>query len=333
MMRSALNLFGFCLVSGTLISLSSPYWILIWAGIEIRLLGLIPIILAFRSSLNKEGAVKYFVVQAIGSILVLAGSLLMFFPSFTWEYISSFYRNQFLSVVVLFFGLFIKLGIFPFHLWVPGVIASIRWASCLLILTWQKIAPLFFISYLIQTGAYEYSNFIITSCALRSLVGGVRGVNQTLLRGILAYSSITHTRWIGFSCCVGNLETVLYFLIYFFMSICLFSLLIYSDYFPLSHSNKVSSLIALNLFAIRGMPPFIGFIGKWAVLKASFMAGVSPLLIRVLILGSVVSLFFYTKTIYSYVLISAKAQKHFKTLTGVLFSGLNVLGFRVFLLF
>lgn len=114
MITRSFNLFIFFILRGTIISLRSSYWILIWIGIEITLIGLIPIVLSYRNSLEKEGIVKYFTVQALGSIFVLIGRLVMFYPSFRWETsIISFF--SILGMLVILLGLFLKLGIFPVH--------------------------------------------------------------------------------------------------------------------------------------------------------------------------------------------------------------------------
>nr|BCP51376.1 ND2 [Valvata hokkaidoensis] len=332
MVTSSFNLFIFFMLSGTIISLTSSYWMLMWIGMEITLIGLIPIVLSYSNSLEKEGIVKYFTMQALGSIFVLAGSLIMFYPSFSWETsILSFFSVS--GAVTIVFGLFLKLGIFPVHFWVSGVICSMSWLSCLLILTWQKIAPLFFMIYLMQNFTFYLCMIVIFLSVISSMIGSLGGLNQTLLRGILAFSSITHTGWMGVSSCLGLSETYLYFTIYCLMSFSLFGLLMFMEIYSSNHSLLLWNLVTLNLFAMSGMPPFVGFISKWVVLKSMFLLNMPMILIILLIISSIISLYYYIKTIYSFILIEKKLKSVFWNMYSSLFSLLNIFGFCFFISF
>lgn len=98
-----------------------------------------------------------------------------------------------LGFIVLIGGLCVKLGLFPFHYWLPRVMAGLPWVSCLLLATWQKFAPLFLMLCLL-----ELSRSYLIACVVcfigmgSSLVGGLGGMNQTQIRALLAYSSIGH---------------------------------------------------------------------------------------------------------------------------------------------
>ncbi len=177
---------------GTFLSISSIHWLRIWAGLEINLIGFLPMLVYQKRISERESGVKYFIVQALGSRFLVLGSLMAFNSSFTWDYYFEFSFRT-LGFMVLAAGLCVKLGLFPFHYWLPSVMAGLPWLSCLLLATWQKIAPLFLLLCLLELNKVYRITFIFCIIrAGRSLVGGFGGINQTQVRALLAYSSIGH---------------------------------------------------------------------------------------------------------------------------------------------
>lgn len=107
------------LVLGTFIRISSSNWLYIWIGLEINLISFIPLIMASRVDCETERRLKYFLVQALGSGLLLFGALRYI------NYPNSLIRDW-LGSYILVFRLIIKLGIAPFHFWLPHVIRGVR---------------------------------------------------------------------------------------------------------------------------------------------------------------------------------------------------------------
>ena len=99
-------------------------------GIELSFLGLIPLLVREGkgiSTLRRESALKYFCIQAAGRGLLMCGGVIKF--------ILPFIIRRSYSSVIFILGLAIKLGIFPFHFWVPSVISGLNWYSMFLVLT------------------------------------------------------------------------------------------------------------------------------------------------------------------------------------------------------
>lgn len=282
------SLFIFTLRAGTFIALSSPNWIVVWAGLEINLLSFIPLIIQAQSHNETEGAVKYFLTQALGSSLLLYGASLFYYSPYT--NISSFAALSLLTASLL-----IKIGAAPFHFWFPSVISILRWPLCFVLATWQKIAPLILASSAIPIHS---SNIFVFLGALGALIGGVGGLNQSQLRGLLAYSSIGHLGWIVRSFILGQPITIYYLLIYILIRRSLFIIL----HTLKSNSRNTSSIFSFNplrfsiiiiiLLSLGGMPPLLGFIPKWIILEALVNGGFL-LASFILISGSLINLFYY----------------------------------------
>ena len=310
-------LFLFVIIFGTLFSVSSSHWLGVWGGLEVNLIGFLPILLYQKRASERESAVKYFIVQALGSRLLVFGSLIRSSTSFTWD---PSLPQSWLSVMVLLFGLTIKIGLFPFHFWLPRVITGLPWISCLILATWQKVAPLFLAAtVLCITDIYSITLLMCVLGAGSSLIGGLGGMNQTQIRAILAYSSIGHLGWIMFASCHSSSRIKLYFLIYV-----LVSLTVFLGMWALNASStkRLTGLIAFHsasllavmvmLMSLAGLPPLLGFISKWIVLLSAASSSLFPLL-GLLVLGSLISLFYYLSLYFSIFLGRPKRLFHLTT--------------------
>lgn len=288
---------------GTLFSISSIHWLGIWAGLELNLIGFLPLLVYQKTSAESESAVKYFIVQAIGSRLLIFGRLNLYSTSFTWEIINL--NQPTLYFIIILISLLIKVGIFPFYYWLPGVIAGLPWFSCILLTTWQKIAPLFLIITLLERNTIIWMNYILCFfAAIASIIGGIGGINQTQIRALIAYSSIGHLGWITFARTQGEWPIKIYLSIYIIITISIFIFLWNSNFNLIKNStilkNNPKNLIAIiALFlSLAGLPPMLGFISKWIIITS---ATSSTLLIPlfILVLGSTLRLFYYLNLSYS----------------------------------
>nr|APH08662.1 NADH dehydrogenase subunit 2 [Conasprella wakayamaensis] len=304
-----------CVMSlGTFLSISSVHWLSIWAGLEINLIGFLPMLVYQKSISESESAVKYFIVQALGSSFLILGSLMTFSLSFSWDLYSTF-QNEMLGFCILVSGLCIKLGVFPFHYWLPSVMAGLPWISCLLLATWQKLAPLFLLL-CIYEGSHGYIMALVL-CSISAgsaLMGGVGGMNQTQIRALLAYSSIGHLGWMSFAILQGEWVLKVYLGVYIVVSLCLFSSLWFGDFGSMKNINNLENsssymfIVMILLLSLAGLPPLFGFVSKWLIISVSAS---SPLffVILLLIVGSLMSLFYYLSLFFSFFLVSVKKQK------------------------
>nr|YP_009471376.1 NADH dehydrogenase subunit 2 [Penion maximus]AVG72746.1 NADH dehydrogenase subunit 2 [Penion maximus] len=297
---------------GTLLSVSSIHWLSIWAGLEINLIGFLPMLVYQKSVSESQSAVKYFVIQALGSSFLIFGSLMVFNMSFTWDMCTKMYNPSVLGFMMLIGGLCIKLGLFPFHYWLPGVMAGLSWISCLLLATWQKFAPLFLVLCLLELNQSYMMAFIFCIISAGSaLIGGLGGMNQTQVRALLAYSSISHLGWMSFAILHSEWTMKMYLGIYVLISISLFMSLWYSDsgnmknIYNLSSSSFMQLTVMLLLLSLGGLPPLLGFISKWLVVAVGSNGPWAPV-IFMLISGSLMSLFYYLSLFFSMFLSSLK---------------------------
>lgn len=274
----------FFLILGTIISISSSSLFGIWIGLEINLISFIPIVINFeRRKKRREAAIKYFLIQAIASSLVIFSSIFFYLFRGSLFFIS--------PNIIISIALITKLGIAPFHFWFPEVLEGIRWVNSLLLLTWQKISPLTILSMIF------HSKRLIFLAITSAIVGAISGFNQTSIRKILAFSSISHLGWITRIIYVNSNLWILYFTIYCLtrfilcFSFWLFNLNFFSQLSLIQNLNE-KIIICINILSLGGLPPLLGFLPKWVAiitLKNRF-----PIL-TILIISRLITLYFYTR--------------------------------------
>lgn len=270
-------------------------------GLELNLMAFIPLLIRISSVEEVERGVKYFLVQALGSGLFLWGGFWLYSLGTRFDVFS---LNWFCSLIFLA-GLLLKIGSFPFHFWVISVISSLSWLGCILLATWQKVAPLFLFFWFFFDSWFYIVMIIAVLC---SLVGGLGGVNQVQLRVLIAYSSINHLGWILAVAAISFFGLAFYYIVYFIISFFIFFLFFLVNYdrvgqvFFLVENKLIVIIILLSLISLAGLPPFTGFIRKWVVFQEIIIVN-QTLYIIILILGSIFRLYFYLNLFFSVFLI------------------------------
>nr|NP_007070.1 NADH dehydrogenase subunit 2 [Halichoerus grypus]P38599.1 RecName: Full=NADH-ubiquinone oxidoreductase chain 2; AltName: Full=NADH dehydrogenase subunit 2 [Halichoerus grypus]ACZ29009.1 NADH dehydrogenase subunit 2 [Halichoerus grypus]QLM01047.1 NADH dehydrogenase subunit 2 [Halichoerus grypus]CAA50878.1 NADH-ubiquinone oxidoreductase subunit 2 [Halichoerus grypus] len=255
-------------MSGTMIVLTSSHWLLIWIGFEMNMLAIIPILMKNHTPRATEASTKYFLTQATASMLLMMGIIINLMFSGEWSI--SKIPNPIASGLVTI-ALTMKLGMAPFHFWVPEVTQGISLSSGMILLTWQKIAPL---SILYQISPSINPKLLITMAIASVLIGGWGGLNQTQLRKILAYSSIAHMGWMAVILTYNPTLMILNLTIYITMTLSTFMLFMHnSSTTTLSLSNTwnklplMTSLILVLMMSLGGLPPLSGFAPKWMIIQ------------------------------------------------------------------
>ena len=276
---------------GTLITISSNSWLRAWIGLEINLLSFIPLINDTKNLISSESSLKYFLIQALASSILLF-LMIYYLININHDFLTS--TNINLGIIS---SLILKRGIAPFHFWFPNVIEGLNWINSFILLTWQKIAPLILISYLI-------TNYLLIPIILSIIVGSLGGLNQTSLRKIIAYSSINHLGWIGAAIIYRDNLWLNYFLFYSFLSITLIYFFninklffINQIYSIFNYSNEIKLILFLNFLSLGGLPPFLGFFPKWIVIQ--IISSNQLFLITIIVILTLITLYYYIRICYA----------------------------------
>nr|AAN15834.1 NADH dehydrogenase subunit 2 [Diporiphora arnhemica] len=282
---------------GTLTVTSANHWLTAWLGLELNMISIIPMIAKQKHPRATEAATKYFLTQAIASVLMLFSSSLNAWQTGSWDITQ---LNNKLSCTLIILALAMKMGAAPTHFWLPEVMQGSTLTMALLITTWQKIAPI--------TLLYTISNHIhtitLTIGLLSILAGGWGGFNQTQIRKMMAYSSIAHLGWTMTVISIMPNIALMNIIIYMTMSTPFFLLLMNTSSKTLqtltttwTYTPTTTIILMLLLLSMAGLPPLTGFTPKLIILD-TLVTHKLTLMATTMALLSLLSLTFYLRTTY-----------------------------------
>nr|AAF03302.1 NADH dehydrogenase subunit 2 [Icterus pustulatus formosus]AAF03303.1 NADH dehydrogenase subunit 2 [Icterus pustulatus sclateri] len=291
-------IFATSLLLGTTITISSNHWIMAWTGLEINTLAILPLISKSHHPRAIEAATKYFLTQATASALVLFSSMTNAWDTGQWDITQLTHPT---SCLILTSAIAMKLGLVPFHFWFPEVLQGSPLTTGLLLSTIMKLPP---ITLLYMTSPSLSPTLLTTLAILSVALGGWMGLNQTQVRKILAFSSISHLGWMTIIIIYNPKLALLNFYLYAVMTATVFLTLNTIKVLKLStlmaawaKTPALSAMLLLTLLSLAGLPPLTGFLPKWFIIQELTKQDMAPAATLISLL-SLLSLFFYLRLAY-----------------------------------
>nr|AER41254.1 NADH dehydrogenase subunit II [Euphonia chlorotica] len=286
------------LLLGSTITMSSNHWIMAWAGLEINTLAILPLISKSHHPRAIEAATKYFLTQSAASALVLFSSMTNAWHTGQWDITQ---LSHPVSGLILTSAIAMKLGLVPFHFWFPEVLQGSTLTTGLLLSTIMKLPP---ITLLYMTSHSLNPTLLTTMAILSAALGGWMGLNQTQIRKILAFSSISHLGWMAIILIYNPKLTLLNFYLYAMMTATVFLTLSSMKVLKLStlmtawtKIPALNAMLLLTLLSLAGLPPLTGFLPKWLIIQELTKQEMA-LTATLMSLLSLLSLFFYLRLAY-----------------------------------
>nr|AFP82754.1 NADH dehydrogenase subunit 2 [Capito quinticolor] len=286
------------LALGTTIVISSNHWAMAWTGLEINTLAIIPMISKSHHPRAIEASIKYFLIQATASAVILLSSTINALTTGQWDITT---MTNHTSCLLLTTAIAMKLGLVPFHFWFPEVLQGSSLTTALLLSTLMKLPPLI----ILLITHNSLNPLLLTIMALLSAaLGGWAGLNQTQTRKIMAFSSISHLGWMAIIIIYAPKLTLLTFYIYSIMTSTVFLTLNSTNTTKLStimpswmKTPSLNATLMLALLSLAGLPPLTGFLPKWLIIQelTKQEMTLSALIIALL---SLLNLFFYLRLTY-----------------------------------
>ena len=310
-------------VLGMMVMISSNDLMVFYMGLELQSLALYVLATFNRDQLkSSEAGLKYFVLSALSSGLLLYGCSLIygFSGSTNFNVISNqLNSNEYVltfGIVFILVGLAFKISAVPFHMWAPDVYEGSPTSVTLFFTMVPKIAALtVFIRFLYVPflNLIDQWQMIIIFLSIASMLfGAIAAIGQTNIKRLVAYSSIGHIGYTLAGLATGSNEgiqsSIIYISIYVIMNLALFSCLLmlkrndqyYEDIDDLSGLSKNHPLLSLSLlvilFSLAGIPPLAGFFAKFYIFKAVIEQSMYFLAI-VGLLSTVIAAFYYLRII------------------------------------
>nr|ACA34707.1 NADH dehydrogenase subunit 2 [Alauda arvensis] len=291
-------IFTSSLILGTTITISSNHWITAWAGLEINTLAILPLISKSHHPRAIEAATKYFLTQAAASALLLFSSMTNAWHTGQWDITQMTHPT---SCLILTSALAMKLGLVPFHFWFPEVLQGSPLITGLLLSTAMKLPP---IALLYMTAQSLNPTMLTGMAILSAALGGWMGLNQTQIRKILAFSSISHLGWMAIILIYNPKLTLLNFYLYALMTTAVFLTLNSTNTTKLStlmtawtKAPALNAMLMLTLLSLAGLPPLTGFLPQWLIIQELTKQDMAPAA-TIISLLSLLGLFFYLRLAY-----------------------------------
>nr|DAZ91276.1 TPA_asm: ND2 [Gammarus wautieri] len=305
-------LFFMTLITSILFTISTESWFMAWMGLEVNLMAFMPMFINKKNKYSTESALKYFLIQALASMLIITASCYLNTHS---------YFNLLLTTMLL-----LKSGAAPSHQWLPSVAEGANWPIFSILVTLQKVNPLILIFFTLKTNMSYY--LIILYALTSAIIGSMGGLSQNSLRKIIAYSSITHTSWILSTLLCTSWVWLLYFLIYAFIVMSLVSILELSQMSTLNHliildKSYLSFIISMSMLSLSGLPPFTGFLPK--LMAIQLLANTNQMfMILPLLMGTFISLFFYARLLLTALMLTSHSTITLSKFSKINFILLNI---------
>ena len=310
-------------VLGMMIMISSNDLIVFYMGLELQSLALYVLATFNRDQLkSSEAGLKYFVLSALSSGLLLYGCSLIygFTGSTNFNLIASQLNSEeyalTFGIVFILVGLAFKISAVPFHMWAPDVYEGSPTSVTLFFAIVPKVAALtVFIRFLYVPflNLMDQWQMILVFLSIASMLfGAIAAIGQTNLKRLIAYSSISHIGYALAGLTTGSNEgiqsSIIYIVIYILMNLGFFSCLLmlkrnnkyFEDIEDLSGLSKNHPLLSLSLlvilFSLAGIPPLAGFFAKFYIFKSVIEQSMYFLAI-VGLLSTVIAAFYYLRII------------------------------------
>nr|YP_010287217.1 NADH dehydrogenase subunit 2 [Charadrius dubius]UKT61505.1 NADH dehydrogenase subunit 2 [Charadrius dubius] len=301
------------LLLGTTITISSNHWMMAWTGLEINTLAIIPLISKSHHPRAIEASIKYFLVQAAASALVLFSSTINAWFTGQWDITQLTHPT---ACLLLTAAIAMKLGLVPFHFWFPEVLQGSSLTTALLLSTMMKFPPitLFFLT------SHSLNPTLLTTMAIASAtLGGWMGLNQTQVRKILAFSSISHLGWMTIIMLYSPKLTLMTFYLYVLMTTTVFLTLNTTKVTKMStmmtswtKAPMLNATLMLTLLSLAGLPPLTGFLPKWLIIHELTKQEMTTAATMITML-SLLGLFFYLRlAYYSTITLPPNSTNHMK---------------------
>lgn len=307
--------------AGMMLMASAKDLIILYLGLELMALSTYILAGIKRHDIkSNEAAIKYFLLGAFSSALLLYGISLLYGMTTTTDIykIAEHFKTTevtttlLLSMILITVAFSFKIAAAPFHMWAPDVYEGAPTSITAFMSVGPKaagfavIGRVFYIAF--QSIQTDWTAILIGIAILTMAVGNILAIVQTNIKRMLAYSSIAHAGYmlIGIIPCTQESMSAMmvYMLIYAFMNIGAFAIVILlekgeeiADYEGLAKSHPlVAALMLVFMFSLTGIPPTAGFIGKFNLFMAAINAGYTWLVV-IAVIFSAISAYYYLRIV------------------------------------
>ncbi|CCD29124.1 NADH-ubiquinone oxidoreductase, chain N [Candidatus Glomeribacter gigasporarum BEG34] len=334
LLRGDLLMLAMCSLIGQCVMISGAHFLTLYLGLELMSLPLIAMIALRQDSTHSlEAAIKYYVLSALASGVLLYGTSMIYGATGALglgEVSHALMRGHINTTILLFGVVFViagvafKLGVAPFHMWIPDIYQGAPTALTLLIGGAPKAAAFAWSLRILASGllplAEDWQRMLLIFAALSFVIGNLAGLMQSNIKRMLAYSAIAQMGFVLIGVLSGVVDgqtngatnaygaAMFYSLIYALTALGSFGVILalsrrgseadqLNDLKGLSQRHPMLAVVMLlMMFSLAGIPPTAGFYAKFAVLQALMNTG-SVWLAALAVLTSLIGAFYYLRVV------------------------------------
>nr|UAT98552.1 NADH dehydrogenase subunit 2 [Penthicodes atomaria] len=275
-MNLSKSMFTSIIIFSLLMTMASNNMMFSWMAMEMNLISMMP--LMKKSNKMNEQSMKYLIIQSVSSSIMMMSMIM--------SLIINYPINE---SILMMTGIMTKMGMMPFHLWMPGLMQMMSWTVCMMMSTLQKIIPT------IMATQMTKINLMMMPMLMSMIISPITGMKQTSIKKIMAYSSITNSPMMILSMMISKQMFFLFFIMYSMINLNLMMTFKENNTNFTNQINSQSNLMKLSMMistlSISGMPPTTGFLMKWMMIK-SLMSLTLTMTIS-MIISSILSTFMY----------------------------------------
>lgn len=312
-------------VVGMMVMVSAGDLMALYMGLELQSLSLYVVASLRRDSLKStEAGLKYFVLGALSSGLLLYGASLVYgfagttlFTGIIEATADDLSLGLLFGIVFLLAGFAFKVSAAPFHMWTPDVYEGSPTPVTAFFATAPKMAAMALFARVVHDAfggvVGEWQQIVAFLAVVSMFLGAIAAIGQRDIKRLMAYSSIAHMGFalmgLAAGTALGVQAMLIYMAIYITMNIGMFAFILsmekdgrpVTDIHALKMYSKAEPLRAIAvliiMFSLAGVPPFLGFFGKFGVLQAAYDAGLAWLAVAGVI-ASVIGAFYYIRIVF-----------------------------------
>ena len=317
-------LIALCAV-GMMLMVSAGDLMALYMGLELQSLALYVVASLRRDSAKStEAGLKYFVLGALSSGLLLYGASLTYGYAGTTLFSGIIVAADgqapvglLIGLVLVLAGLAFKVSAVPFHMWTPDVYQGAPTPITAFFATAPKVAAMVLFARVVHDAfgnvVGDWQQVLAVLALLSMFLGAVAAIGQTDIKRLMAYSSIAHMGYALMGLAAGTAfgvqSMLIYMAIYVTMNIGTFAFILSMErdgqpiteisslsMYSRAHPGRALAMLIL-LFSLAGVPPLLGFFGKLYVLRAAYEGGLAWLAIAGVI-ASVIGAFYYLRIVY-----------------------------------
>lgn len=249
-------------------------WITVWVALELNTLSFCTLIKYKKKEgfITIEIRMKYFIIQSISSTVLVFSMVIR----------KEWGNNKFMWFLGLI-SIMIKAAASPFHQWFINIIKKSKWIDSLILITWQKLAPVYLL-------LYQRKLIIIPFIVLSTALGRILQINKTKITEILALSSVFNLGWMIIGIILRTYLFILFSILYWISVTFVILMVKKIDEVPKGRMEGISKKKWINLAIVAnlaGIPPLTGFLAKWVILKERVGTLLIPVITWVLLLRAI----------------------------------------------